>query len=445
MGVVVSARARDKAAMTNNKATEIALFRFQVIASLVSLDGPRGALKREIARLAAREHVHPKRGPIQIGVGTIEEWLHRYRHHGIDGLEDKARRDRGSSRRIEDEIADAIMELATERPELDGPGLLAELRTKHDEASLPSLSTLYRFLRARNLHTRGAPARKDHRAFEFDHAGDCWHGDVMYGPTIPTKDGKRRKTYLLAVLDDATRLVVHAEFYFDQHLRSLKDCMKQALLKYGVPFRLYLDNGQIFRSRLLLQVCARLGIQLVHTRPYQPQGRAKLERWFRTVRQQFLKRVDDGRCKDLATLNRLFFEWVEGEYNERPHRGIDDEIPRDRWRLRSESIRRIPVDLDLDLLFREETTRRVAKDGTLSLNRRRFEAGPFFIGDKVTVSFDPFDLRSIVVTASSGETVVAHPVDLASNRRVKRLSSADIGRRASDDDTASQAEEATDE
>ena len=403
-----------------NSPTDVALFRFAIIAPLLSITGPRGTLKREIEKLASRHHDHPRRGSIAIGVGTIEEWMLRYRRGGLDGLEDRRRSDLGKTRRIDAEVAEAVADLAEARPELDGPGLLAELAASRPDAKKPSLSTLYRFLRIRGLDQRQSPARKDHRAFAFDLAGDCWQGDVMYGPSLPTKDGTRRKTYLIAILDDATRVIVHAEFYFEQHLRTLKDCLKQAMLKRGVPRRFYFDNGKIFRSRLLLALCARLGIHLLHTRPYQPQGRAKLERWFLTVRRGFLPRVDLDRCDGLDGLNRLLFAWTEGEYHQRPHRGLGGEKPLDRWLRLSDGIRPVPLDVDLDGLFRDEVTRRVGKDGTLTMSGRRFEAGPSFIGRKVTVRFDPFDLRAVVVIAASGESVTAYPVDLAGNRRVRR-------------------------
>lgn len=427
-GVARSAGLGHKAAMVTNNPTDIALFRYALIAPLLSLTGPRGTLKREIQKLAAQQHDHPRRGLIPVGVGTIEEWLLRYRRGGLDGLKDTRRSDLGRSRRIAAEIAEAIVDLAEARPELDGPGLLAELAATHPDATKPSLSTLYRFLRARGLDQRRVPARKDHRAFAFDLAGDCWQGDVMYGPSLPTKDGQRRKTYLIAILDDATRVVVHAEFYFEQHLRTLKDCLKQAMLKRGVPRRFYFDNGKIFRSRLLLALCARLGIQLLHTRPYQPQGRAKLERWFLTVRRGFLPRVDLDRCGGLDGLNRLLFAWTEGEYHQRPHRGLGGETPLARWLRLSDGIRPLPVDVDLDALFRDEVTRRVGKDGTLTMSGRRFEAGPNFIGRKVTVRFDPFDLRAVLVVTDAGDSVTAYPVDLAGNRRVRRLPQADPSR-----------------
>jgi transposase InsO family protein len=407
--------------MTKDGPTDVALFRYQIIAPLLSVAGPRGTLKHELEKIAAKLHDHPRRGLIAVGVGTIEEWLLRYRRAGLDGLEDQRRRDLGTSRRIDADLAEALTELAKGRPDLDGQGLLAEIAVARKDAVLPSLSTLYRFLRSRGLDQRRAPARKDHRAFAFDLAGDCWQGDVMYGPALPTKDGQRRKTYLIAILDDATRVVVHAEFYFEQHLRSLKDCLKQAMLKRGVPRRFYFDNGQIFRSRLLLALCARLAIQLIHTKPYQPQGRAKLERWFLSVRRGFLPRVDVDKCGGLDALNRLLFAWIEGEYHQRPHRGLGGEKPLDRWLRLSDGIRPVPLDVDLDALFLDEVTRRVAKDGTLTLAGKHFEAGPCFIGRKVTVRFDPFDLRSVSVTGASGASTVAFPVDLSANRRVRRL------------------------
>ena len=407
--------------MPDDSRQPIALWRFQLLAPLLDVERRPGAFRRAIEKIVRRKHDHPVRGPIHIGRSTLEHWLAAYRRDGLDGLMPVSRRDRGKSRCIDDVLAEAIETLATSRPQLDGPGLLAELRTEAPERPLPSLPTVYRFLRARGLDQRAAPTRRDHRAYAFDLAGDCWQGDVMYGPELPNRDGGRDRTYLIAILDDATRLIAHAEFYSDQHLSALKDCLKQALLKRGLPRRLYFDNGQIFRSRLLQLVSARLGIHLIHTRPYQPQGRAKLERWFGTVRRSFLARVETERIADLGALNRLLFAWIEGVYHREPHRGIERETPLDRWMRLSEGIRPLPRDIDLDELFLDETTRRVGKDGTFTLDGKTFEAGPAFIGLRVKVRFDPFDRRRVFVESTHGTSVTAYPVDRAGNRRVRRL------------------------
>lgn len=412
-----------------NKPDEIALFRFQVIASLLHLEHvPKGTLERTLQKLSARSWEHPRQGAMQYSRGTIEHWLYAYRSGGLEALAPQSRRDRGSSRRIDESLAERIEELAQSESALDGPGIQKELQadpTFKDRA--PSLSTLYRFIKARGLELRKDShlRARDHRAYEFDLAGDCWQSDVMYGPHLPTPQGTRRRTYLLAVLDDATRLIAHAQFYYEQHLTTLKDALKQAFLKRGLPRRLYTDQGRIFKSRSLLHLAARLGIHLIHTRPYRPQGRAKLERFFGTVRRSFLSRVDCHRLTSIDELNRLLFAFVEGEYHVRPHRGIGGETPLDRWVRKSGGIRPIPSDVDLERLFFEEVTRRVRKDGTIVLDGKVFEPGPLFIGQKVTVNYDPFDLRRILVFSNRGEKIDAFPVDLAGNRRVRRLPDAE--------------------
>jgi len=407
--------------MTDDHDQRVTLWRFEMIAPLLAVPAGRGRLKTALEHLASMPHEHPFKGAVRVGAGTLEEWLYFYKHQGLEGLRPVPRRDRGSSRRLDDRLAERIEQLAATRPHLDGRGILDELKLAcPDRHKLPSLSTLYRFLRARGLDQRRHLPREDHRAFAFELAGDCWQADLMYGPALPAPDGRRQKTYLLAILDDATRLIAHAEFYFEQHLRSFKDCLKQALWKRGVPRRLYLDNGRIFRSRSILLMAARLGIHLLHTRPYKPQGRGKIERWFGTVRRSFLARLDLDRIEDLAALNRLLFAWVEGDYHQKPHRALDGEAPLDRWMRLSEGIRSLPRDLDLDEVFLEQACRRVTKDGTFTLRGAVFEAGPALIGAQVTVHFDPFDLRRVLVEPPRGPRLEAFPVDLAGNRRLRR-------------------------
>ncbi len=363
---------------------------------------------------------HPFLGPIKLGFGTIENWLYAYKKYGFETLKPQKRSDQGHSRVINDTVAEEIERLLREAPQLTGRGILAELRARIPrQIPLPSLTTLYRFIKIRGLSDLRKPPRRDLRAYAFELAGDCWQADVCYGPRLPTEAGLRRRVYLIAILDDATRLIPHAEFYWKQDLRSFKACLKQAFLKRGLPRRLYVDNGKIFRSRIILLLGARLGIQLIHSRPYRPQGRAKIERFFRRVRTSFLSRLQLDRLKDLRELNRLFWSWLEGEYHTQPHRGLGGQCPVDAWLRLSEGIRSLPAEVDLNELFLEETKRRVAKDGTITLKGRAFEVGPTFIGERVTVRYDPDDLRSVRVIGQSG-SCEAFPVDLYGNRFIRR-------------------------
>ena len=398
-----------------------ALFRYEVIAPLIHMDRGRGRLRRALEQLAARTWDDPRRGRVQVAASTIEDWLYAYQKGGLEALSLSARKDRGRSRRIQGALADRVEELARRDPPLTGPGIHAELEADDEFCDqLPSLSTLYRFLRAKGIDLRRPPKARDSRAYGFDLAGDCWQADVMYGPHLPTPEGRRRRTYLFGVIDDATRVVTHAQFYFEQHSSSLKDTLKQAFLKRGLPRRLYTDQGKIFRTKALGLLAARLGIQLIRGRPYQPQGKAKIERFFGTVRTSFLSRVDVDRLDGIDALNRLLFAFVEGEYHVRAHRGLEGETPLDCWVRLAGGLRPLPPGLDLDRMFLEEEVRRVGKDGTLRLKSRRFEAGPHFIGHKLKVLFDPFDLRSVLIVTSRGEEQRIFPVDLSANRRVAR-------------------------
>jgi hypothetical protein len=165
---------------------------------------------------------------------------------------------------------------------------------------------------------------------------------------------------------------------------------KQALMRRGIPQRLYVDNGANYRSQHLALVCAKLGVALIHARPYQPQGKGKMERWFRTARAQLLSRLTPADTASLDSLNRRLWAWVEGEYHQAPHRGLDDHTPLDRWAMSAEQVR-LPAAtaLDLDALFLFEAKRRVQRDRTVSLNGTLFEADAALVGQLVTLRYDP--------------------------------------------------------
>jgi transposase InsO family protein len=407
--------------MDEQRREEVARFRYEVIAPLIHIDAGKGALKRTIAELASKDWNIPGSDKTCIGFGTIEHWLYRYRDGGFPALMPSPRADSAKSRKITGEIAQAVDEILAARPHLSSPILLRELLARNvaGEGDI-SLSCLQRYRKANKMTPRAIPLRADRRAFEFEFPGDCWQADLLYGPHVPLRDGRRRRTYLYAVLDDATRIVCHAQFYFAQDLESLKDTLKQAFLKRGLPKRLYVDNGRIFRSKQLLAVAAQLGFQILYSKPYRPEGRGKIERWFLTVRSSFLARLDLARIESLDRLNRLLSAWVEGEYHVNHHRGID-ETPFDKWLRLADRVRPAPPDLDLEKLFLTRVTRRVRKDGTFTIKGSLFEAGVDFLGERIAVRFDPFDLRRVWIARENGDDLrEAYPVDLEGNRTVRR-------------------------
>ena len=260
------------------------------------------------------------------------------------------------------------------------------------------------------------------RRFAFQFAGELWQADAMHGPRIADGRGRRRKTCLLAILDDATRLIPYARFTFADNTAEFLQVLREAVERRGLAARLYVDNGGNFRSRQLAVICARLGIALIHARPYHAAGKGKIERFFRTVRGQFLAPLEAEGAADLETLNRRFRAWVEGEYHLTPHRGLDGETPLDRWARTADQVRHPDPGADLERMFLFEASRRVSKARTVSLKGRVYEVDPALRGQTVTLRFDPAAPpgRPLQVVHDGKPAGSAAPLDLHANTGVRR-------------------------
>ena len=257
--------------------------------------------------------------------------------------------------------------------------------------------------------------------FAFRYAGELWMSDVMHGPKV--RDGRRRrKTFLIAFIDDATRVIPFAAFAHSENTTAFLPVFKQAIARRGLPARLYVDNGANFRSRQLALVCAKLGIALIHARPYQPAGKGKIERFFRTLRAAWLAHLGAEATESLETLNRTLWAWVEGEYHQSPHRGLGGRTPLDQWALAGANVRYPDPTTDLDDLFLFEVKRRVMKDRTVSLHGRVYEADAVLVGQTVTLRYDPHapPSRPVEVVHDGKPAGLATRLDAYANTAVKR-------------------------
>ncbi len=404
----------------------VALFRYGLIADLAHL--PRGArgIGEKLKEKAAGTYAIPGTHRTRVAAETIRKWLVTYRYGGFEALYPKRRSDLGRPRRMPAEVAEALVAIKTRRPGYSVRAVIAHA-AEHglvSEAAMPSASTVQRLLRREGLTGRAAaqgPAT-DRRRFNYRRAGQLWMSDVMHGPKVP--DGRRRrKTFLIAFIDDATRVIPHAAFAFAENTAAFLPVFKHALLRRGLTERLYVDNGANYRSRHLALVCAKLGIALIHARPYQPAGKGKIERWFRTLRAGWLRHLDVGSIDGIEALNRALAGWVEGEYHQSPHRGLDGQTPLDRWAGTAAEVRYPDAaGLDLDELFLFETKRRVLKDRTLSLHGRLYEADAILIGQTVTVRYDPAapPTRALQLVHEGRPAGLATPLDAYANTAVKR-------------------------
>lgn len=405
---------------------EVALFRYGVIADLVQLEPHHRGLYALLSRKSEQDYTIPGSLRRKVAPETIRGWLRDYRCGGFDALAPRVRADQGSSRSIPTQVVDLLCQMKEDSPQLSIPLLLKLAREKHvevitEEVTLPE-STIHRLLSRRGLMKKqpGDPTSNDRRRFEYENAGDLWMSDVMHGPKI--RDGGRlRKTYLIALIDDATRVVPYAAFTFSEGTVSYLQVLEQAVRRRGLPKRLYVDNGSAFRSRQLAMVCAKLGIALIHARPYTPQGKGKMERWFRTARMQLLTRFGPEQLASLEAMNRALAVWVEGEYHHAPHRGLADESPMDKWARSSEGVRLAAADVGDHFLA--EQKRKVQKDRTVVLDGVAFEVDAALVGERVTLRFDPAqkpDRRTLEVWHQGRRVELARRVNVLANCFVKR-------------------------
>ena len=249
-----------------------------------------------------------------------------YSHHGLDGLIPKTRSDAGRSRVLDEKVVNRIYELKENFPHITGSliyqKLIEEGSLKASEASEASLSSVLRYIRHNNLSLKDLNT-VDRQAFEMAHANDLWQADTSHGPILKI-NGIKKQTYLIAILDDASRLIVHGEFFFEDNALNLQICLKKAVSKYGIPKRLFVDNGKTYKNEQLGLICASLGIVLIHAKPYTPQSKGKIERSFRTVKDKWLNGVDWNTYTSLDLLNTDYEIFLTKNYNNAFHSALND-------------------------------------------------------------------------------------------------------------------------
>jgi transposase InsO family protein len=272
------------------------------------------------------------------------------------------------------------------------------------------VATIYRLLRLHKAETK--KRREDMRKFEVQMSNDLWQSDCMHGPVV-LHEGKPRKSYLFAILDDHSRLITDGQFYLGETIENYLQCLWTALRKRGIPRKLYVDNGPSFKSHRLQLGCASLEIGLRYAKPYRPQGKGKIERFFKTVRGQFLPELPEQ--PSLEQINRAFEEYLEDDYHARKHGGTGMS-PIDRYRQDAKALRRAPE--NLPEYFRKQVSRKVNNDRTVKLDNRLFEAPHGYIGQQVILRFENY--QRIEVFSDGNSVGFLTPLNQEINSRVRR-------------------------
>ncbi len=404
---------------------EVALFRYGLIADLVHLPPGTPGMGAKLRAKAKQQHTIPGTLRTRVAAETLRDWLQHYRRGGFDALYPKRRADLGRPRRLAAEAAELLIAIKTTHPTWSVRQVIggAVASGQLPDGVRLAHSTVHRLLRAEGLMSKPTTATDgaDRRRFSYRWAGQLWMSDVMHGPSVA--DGKRRrKSYLISFLDDATRVSPFSAFAHAENTVAFLPVFKQALIRRGVPQRLYVDNGANYRSQQLALICAKLGMALIHARPHQPAGKGKIERFFRTVRGQLLSALTAADRASLEALNRRLWAYLEGEYHQSPHRGLDGDTPFERWAAVGGEVRYLDATLDLDDLFLFEAKRRVMNDRTVSLNGRLYEVDPLLVGQTIILRYDPGvpPTRPLQVLHNGADAGLATILDAYANASVKR-------------------------
>ncbi len=329
---------------------------------------------------------------------TIQTWHYRYKNHGITGMTNRSRKDKGQTRKVTPEELLEAINAAKPHFHNHSANKRALYRCCIEKGLLQAdriaQTTFYRFIREYDLLAPDDNDNKKRLAFSMKYANQLWQADTMFGPHVESPGGGRQQAKLIAFIDDASRVLCHGEFFFEENVDTMVQAIRAALYKRGVPEQLLVDNGSIYCCQEITLICARVGCLLRHTAVRDAAAKGKIERFFRRVRDQFLVRQLD--LSSLEALNRQFTHWVENDYNALPHDAIGMK-PIDRFGIDLARLRFLPPSEHNDELFYAEADRKVKKDNTFSFAARRYETPVDLRDQKIQLRFDRRRLHSTAV------------------------------------------------
>ncbi len=398
----------------DDRAHQLALFRYGVIAPLVELEQEPEESRRpivEVVREVVSTTFHlPGQGPITVSERTVYAWLARFRGGGIDALRPKIRKDRGTRRVLDDAVLDRAERLRRENPKRFTKTVLDILEL---EKVLEGKPDFHRATLDRHLARRGASRRqlrvlgeKRTIKMQFESFGDLWVGDYHHGPIVLAPDGKHVTSKLGAFIDHTTRFPIADHYYLSEDLATLRDTLLRALLTWGKPKKVYVDRGAVYRSEQLAYSLQRIGTTLIHSRAYYSQGRGVIERWWQVADQfeaEVRQRETPPTIHELNSLweayrDRRYLRELHSELGKTPADAVAGVTPR-------------PLDpaVARELFLVSETRTVHKKDGCVPVLARRFLCDSFLRDKKVTVRFDPNDLSSVLIYLDGKQLQRAFP------------------------------------
>lgn len=404
----------------NNKqmadAAEMAQFRFALIASVIHnlyTDSSRTAYYKRITKDPL---TFPDGSVKKISYRTVEKWVSLYSRFGIDGITPRSRDDKGSTRALNDAAIEEIYRLKKEFPRLNATQIYNQLIYGGFIPATVNVSAVQRFIKKNDLKGARNPNVRDRKAFEEDAFGKMWQCDTCYFPHI-TENGVSRRVYAVCIIDDHSRMIVGSGLFYSDSAYNFQKVFKNAVATYGIPNKLYTDNGAPYVNAQLALICGSIGTVLLHTKVRDGASKAKIERFWRTTKERWVYAQDFTKVHSLAELNIMFTEYIRA-YNTTMHSGIGC-TPLGRYEKTRENIRK-PESMEwLEESFLNRVERRVRKDSTVSIDKVSFDVPMQFISQKVEIRYLPDDLDHAFILYD-GEHFPIRKTDKNANCHTKR-------------------------
>ena len=404
--------------MEQQKKHDIALMKYAAIAPVVSgLPAQYHSFSEYFREVSERGIPHPDGGLRHYAVSTIAKWYELYTKNGFDALQPAGRCDEGKSRKLDDALQEQIIYLKEHYPRMSAAAIYKQLQ--HNGSICRgelSESTVLRFVNRLALEKK-LTGNQDMRRYERPHINEVWCGDSSVGPCLKTPDGKKRRVYVIALIDDASRMIVGIDVFFGDTFVNLMSVLKSAVSKYGVPKALNFDNGSAYKNRQMELLAARIGSTINYCRPYTPTAKAKIERWFRTMKDQWMASLDMRDFHSLDGLRGSLSAFVR-TYNLSAHSSLQGKSPQDRFFSEPEKIRRLEMQ-KIEESFLLELERRVSADNVIVIEGVEYEVDFRFAKQRITLRYSP-DMKDIFVVEHDGSLTPIRLLNKQENASVKR-------------------------
>lgn len=404
--------------MEQQKKHDIALMKYSAIAPVISgLPVQYKSFSEYFREVSERGILHPDGGLRHYAVSTIAKWYELYVKDGFDALKPSGRSDEGKTRKLDRAVQEQIIYLKEHYPRMSAAAIYKQL---HHDGSIRrgelSESTVLRFIN-RLCVEKKLTDHQDMRRYERPHINEVWCGDSSAGPYLKTPDGKKHRVYVIALIDDASRMVVGIDVFFNDTFVNLMSVLKSAVSKYGVPKVLNFDNGSAYKNRQMELLAARIGSILNYCRPYTPTAKAKIERWFRTMKDQWMASLDMRDFHSLDSLRGSLLSFVRS-YNLAPHSSLKGKSPQDRFFSEPDIIRRLET-RQIRECFLLELERRVSTDSVIVIDGVEYEVDYRFAKQRITLRYSP-DMKEISVVAHDGSLTPIRLLNKQENASLKR-------------------------